>query len=67
MLSRAFIVLPHAPATVAASTLEPAMEPLLPSPDDRRRRADEPPPLAAPWRSEGFFEDLPEEAEFEPA
>ncbi len=31
----------------------------MPRPEDRNLRPPEPPPAAPPYRSEGFFEDLP--------
>jgi hypothetical protein len=34
-------------------------QPTMPRPEDRNLRPSEPPPAAPPYRSEGFFEDLP--------
>jgi hypothetical protein len=34
-------------------------QPTMPRPEDRNLRPAEPPPVAPPYRSEGFFEDLP--------
>ena len=59
--SAAFTRMPHGARTVRRTRLsKPAMStPMMPRPEDRNQRPSEPPPAAPPYRSEGFFEDLP--------